>query len=255
MKDNYRYSFMELNTRELVIDPAYQRPLDNTKIQNIINKFNPELVNIIKVSRRDGRYYVFDGQHTRAALIQKNGGNHRNVMCKVYEGLTQLDEMELFIAQNGASSPVSTADKFRARYNFGDEEITDMVRCCELAGVTCDFGKVRAHNKVVCYSTLNKYYKMLDRNLFIDMLAIIRSTWGGDKDSFSGEIVSGVGEFLHVYGDKIDRKRLVKKLSEVSPLIIVREGKMVSAPGGKKYARVILNRYNNRAKNIVEDRF
>ena len=254
MKRDYEYK--ELNTRNIFIDPLYQRDLDNTKVQKIIKNFNHRLLNPLKVSFRDGHYYVFDGQHTRAALIRMNNGQDCNVECKVYYGLTRLDEMELFILQNGESSPVSVAEKFRALWKNGDPDVSNMVRACERAGIICDFTRNRARNKCICYRTLFKYYKLLGTDNFIRMLSAIRETWNGDGESFSNEIVAGYGELFLMYGCLLDQKRLIRKLSSISCAEIVREGKIGLAPGGKKFARVILREYNRNLKNGgLEDRF
>lgn len=254
--NSVQFEYKNLNSRDIRTDKDYQRNLDNTKVQKIVKKFDPRLVNPPKVSFRDGRYFVFDGQHTLAALIRMNNGQDLMVKCKVYYGLTQTDEMELFIRQNGESSPVSTAEKFRAMYKGGDPDISNMVRACEYAGVICDFTKPRARNKCVCYRTLYKYYKTLGSARFVAMLSAIRETWNGDSESFSNEIVAGYGELYLLYGSVLDRNRLIRKLRAISYTEIIREGRIGNAPGGKKYARIILRQYNRGLKNGgLEDRF
>ena len=251
-----QFEYKELNTRDIRVDKDYQRNLDNTKVQKIVKNYDPRLVNPPKVSFRDGHYFVFDGQHTLAALIRRNKGRDLPVKCKVYYGLTKIDEMELFIRQNGESSPVSVAEKFRALYKGGDPEITNMVRACEYAGVVCDFTNSRARNKCVCYRTMYKYYKLLGTSRFVTMMTVIRETWNGDGESFSNEIISGYGELFLLYSDMLDIKRLIKKLSGITCNEIIREGRIGLAPGGKKFARIILRQYNNGLKSRgLEDRF
>lgn len=129
--DNDHTEYKRISTKQIYIDPLYQRDLDNAKVQRIVKNFDPLKLNPLKVSFRDGRYYVFDGQHTRAALIRMNNGRDCLVPCRVYYGLTRVDEMNLFLAQTGESSPVAIAQKYRALFNFGDRDITDMVHACE----------------------------------------------------------------------------------------------------------------------------
>lgn len=52
-----------LNTRLLCSDSSYQRKIDEKRVQKIVREFKPSLVNLIKVSFRNERYYIFDGQH------------------------------------------------------------------------------------------------------------------------------------------------------------------------------------------------
>ena len=251
-----RTEYKRISTKQIYIDPLYQRDLDNAKVQRIVKNYDPLKLNPLKVSFRDGRYYVFDGQHTRAALIRMHNGHDCLVPCRIYYGLTRVDEMNLFLAQNGEASPVAIAQKYRALYNFGDPDITDMVRACEYAKVLCDFTNARGRNKCICYRTLYEYYRLLDRATFITMLSSIRSTWNGDSASFRREIISGYGELFLAYGDKLDIKRLIKKLSEISCYEIIREGRIGNAPGGKKFARIILHQYNRGLRNnALEDKF
>ena len=52
----------------LVTDPKYQRPLEMGRVRRIVEKFDPGLVNILKVSHRDGKYYVFDGGDRKSVV-------------------------------------------------------------------------------------------------------------------------------------------------------------------------------------------
>lgn len=65
---NRNYEYKQVNSAFIVIDEDYQRELDQNRVKRIVANFNPDLVNPIKVSYRNGKYYVFDGQHTLAAL-------------------------------------------------------------------------------------------------------------------------------------------------------------------------------------------
>ena len=47
-----------INSRKMFVDPTYQRPLDPTRVKKIASSFNPCLVNEVKVSYRDGKYYM-----------------------------------------------------------------------------------------------------------------------------------------------------------------------------------------------------
>jgi hypothetical protein len=84
--DNYNtnYEYKQINSAFILSDPDYQRTLDVNRVKRIVANFNPNLVNPIKVSLRNGKYYVFDGQHTLAALKMKNNNQNLLVECKVY---------------------------------------------------------------------------------------------------------------------------------------------------------------------------
>lgn len=73
----------------------YQRGVERKRVELIARDFNEYIVNEPKVSFRNGRYYVMDGQHTIEGCILLNGGADRPILCKVYTGLTveHLQEM------------------------------------------------------------------------------------------------------------------------------------------------------------------
>jgi len=248
----------KLNTKELMVDELYQRDVDMKRIAKMVKNYDPCLVNFIKVSFRDGKYYIFDGQHTSVLEKTVRGkGNDVPVACLVFSGLTRLDEMELFVAQNGESAVVNTNAKLRALYNFGDPDVTGMVTAAQCAGVRVDFTHGQAQNKVTAISTLMKLYLKMPREQFIDMLSVLRETWNGATDSFAREIMSGMARFYEVYFGQFKAKDMVKSMRRIAPIQIVREGKTFSAnnANGSVYARVILRYYNNnRTTNRLEDR-
>lgn len=250
------YEYKQVNTRDIFIDPLYQRDLNNGKVSRIVREWNPYLVNAVKVSYRDGKMYVFDGQHTIAAVKAKRGGRDCMIDCKVFYGLTRLDEMELFIAQNGASTAVKTREKFRALNNNGDPDIRGMVKACDMVGLIVDFSPSKAKNRIIAVSSLFKAYKTLNEEEFKDMLMIIKEAWGGEPESLTSEILSGMTKFYLAYRGDFNRKRLVRCLQKQSPITIIRDGKVSSSGGSSRYARVILGIYNrNSSSGRLEERF
>lgn len=248
------YEYKPLNTRDIIIDKSYQRETDTRRINQIVREFNPCLVNAVKVSCRDGRYYCFDGAHTIQVLKRIHKNNDCMVECKVFYGLTWLDEVNLFIAQNGKNRVVNMNDKFRAMYNSGDKEVVRMVNDAEKLGIRIDFRQGKGDNKIVCLSTLSKIFTSVPEDDYIEILSIVKETWGGASDSFSNEILSGMHIFYMTYKNMITRKEVIKKLSRVSPQVITREGKSSMSPGKVKYARQILQSYNQgRSNNRLPD--
>lgn len=253
-KDNQMQEMM-LNTKDLIVNPKAQRELKTWKVNKIVKEFNPLLVNPIKVSYRNGKYYIFDGQHTREALRVIHGGECM-VRCVVYFGLTELDEANLFIEQTGCSTKVTASDKMRVRFNYGGEVESDMVRAAEMAGVRVDFTGGEAINKCTAVKTLMDCYKQIDRAPFIDMMRTIRAAWDGVPGSFSKEVLKGMTCFYQVYYNEFKPKDLISSLQRVRPVTIAREGRgAIGSTKGTSYARFILNLYNSgRRTRRLEDR-
>lgn len=247
------YEYKDINTKFLCIDHLYQRDPDGQRINKILKEFRPELVNAIKVSFRDGKYWVFDGQHTMEVLKAKNKGRDCIVECKVYDNLTWLDECDLFLLQNGNSRSVNMNDKFKARMNRGDADVVRMVNLAQDLGIRVDFSKSRGTNKICALTTLNRIFNSVSEFDYIEILSLIRDTWNGDEASYSSEILKAMYIFVTTYKGQYNRKAFVDRCSRVSPTVIIREGKASTDSGFAKYTRQILKAYNAKAKNRLPD--
>lgn len=245
------FEFKEINTKYIVSDRTYQREVDEARVNRMMENFNANLVNPPKLSFRDGRYYVFDGGHTVSLLKARNGGKDTNVLCKVYYGLTQMDEAILFEQQNGISTPVGTLNKLRSMFNRGEKAVQEMVLTAEKCGLIVDFKRGIGRNRIVAVAALYCVYRDNSIRDYTDILSIIKAAWGGSTDSLRREILMGVAIFCKSQAGKYNRALLIKKLSSVSPIEIIREGNLSKFPGSKKYAQQILNLYN---KNMRENR-
>ena len=100
-----KYKELRIESTQLEIPRnTYQRELNTDRVHKIVKQFDERVANEPKVSYRDGRYYVFDGQHTIAARVERNGGKPLMILCKVYYGLTEKEEARLFAVSS--STPV-----------------------------------------------------------------------------------------------------------------------------------------------------
>lgn len=251
--NNEEFELKEINTQLLVADPDYQRPTDAERVKRIAAQYNPALINFIKVSFRDGKYYVFDGLHTRALLIAMNGGRHLNVKCKMYR-LTKEQEAELFAQQNGLSKIPTANYRFKAKYVAHDQDITNFYNITNATGLLMDFSDSKSNNRIVCVSKAYKAYKTLSATEYATMLRVIKNAWGGREDSLRQEIVGGMTRIMLAYRGQLDTNRLIDRLSQVVPNEIIREGKQYKG-GDDRFARQILKAYNFKLKNKLPDAF
>ena len=107
---------------------AYQRELNPNRVRKIATEFDEHIANDPKVSFRDGHYYVFDGQHTIAARKLRNGGKDLPIRCKVFYGLSELDEAILFAQQTGASAQLLLGESFGPRVKGVDPVRVDSLK-------------------------------------------------------------------------------------------------------------------------------
>lgn len=249
-----------LSSDTLRVDPRYQRDIKENRIREIINDFDKLVVNDIKVSQRDdGNYYIFDGQHTLAALVRHNKGNPLSVRCKVYrfDGTTDEErfkiEAALFAKQNGVSQSVSAPQKMRANFAAGDPEVLKFYVLTNTSGLSIDFEKktYAKGGRIVCYSEAWNAWEELGDEAYVDMLMLIKDTWNGQSSSLRSEIIGGMVLFMKKYGARFNRARFIKKLALVSPLEIIREGNVKRESGKYKYMQQIVSRYNAGTRNKI----
>ena len=96
--------------------------IQRKRVELIARDFNEYTANEPKISFRNGRYYVTDGQHTIEARILRNGGKDLPILCKVYTGLTMQQEALFFAEQNGHAAPLTAGIKLRAKVVGEDAE-------------------------------------------------------------------------------------------------------------------------------------
>lgn len=92
-------SFELIPIRNLVSNQEYQRPLSENHIRKALEEFDVYQINPVKVSRRDGINYVFDGQHTIEIIASESGSRDTPVWCMIYDDLKYKEESHIFADQ------------------------------------------------------------------------------------------------------------------------------------------------------------
>ena len=253
MKHDFEY--VMLFPEQIKKDPKYQREIDIARIKRITKNWDDDLVNAPKISLRDnGVYYVFNGQHTLAAWKKRYG--NKPIQCKVYRGLTEDEEMQLFIKQEGFSKSVGTADKLRAKYNHGDKEVCDMVRCAQIAGCVIDFEKEksRAKNQINAVVAAFSAYGMVGHDNFINILSILKDAFFGEQIAFCDGMLKGMAYLFKHYPDKITVRNMVNSLQSQPVKYYEQESRKHIGTMPVRYAKAIAAQYNKkrRTENRIE---
>ncbi len=211
--ENCSYEYTQLPSTLLESKIEYQRLLREDHVQEIVDNFDARLVNPLKVSNRDGHYYVFDGAHTLAALKQINKFDNFMVDCKLYHGLTFEDEAYLFAVQSGQKKEISKAARVKALTLAKDEKILDMEQRTEAAGFRIRSNRDTDKRRIACVAKLEKIYDV-SPDLLSETLTLLMSAWRGAAWSLAANIIGGLALFIQVYGDEFSRERLVKQICD-----------------------------------------
>lgn len=250
--NGHEFERKTLYPSQIKFDPLYQRELDSKRAAEIASEFDGDIFNEPKVSYRDGVYWCFNGQHSIAAWKIYHKNQDKPVECKVFKGMTWLEECDAFVKQNGLSRDPTTNQKLRAAFNSKDPDVVDMVARAELCGFVVDFSASKTPTRIVATSALLRAYKTLGSEPFTDMLTTIKEAWYGDMDALSKQILSGMTAFYKTYYGNFKRSDLVSSLKRITPAEIIRNGKSFSNRSNT-YSREIVKQYNVKRRNRLDD--
>jgi hypothetical protein len=204
-----------LPVSELLIDPVYQRSLNRERVGRIVKSFNPRQFGYLKVSHRNGKYYVIDGQH-RLAAARILG--YTSLPCNVCEGLNQQAEAEDFRIQQDNMSRIHTRDRFKAAIAAEDEESLRISKILSEYGYTLQgFGiSAQSENCIGSISTLQRIvrsspdgFKILDLTLYL-----IKMTWDNQNKASHGFVLGGTAAFVKRFvNNDFNYENFVKQLS------------------------------------------
>lgn len=249
----YEYKF--LTSTVLETDPSYQRRMNAAQVDRIVAEFNPLLVNAVKVSHRDGRFFVFDGAHTLAALRRIHEGKPFMVECKVFSGMTYQEEAELFALQTGTSRTVSFDYKLRAKLAAETPKEKAFLEATEAAGLhLSDVQRSSMRYVIAAKATAQRIFENFGAALYTDMLRLIVETWDAVEWSLSKPVLNGCATFLSVYGDEYKRDRFIRKLAYTNAdelAAIARRQNVKDQP--RQYALAILELYNKGGRGRLDE--
>ena len=138
------FTYQFVNSALLFPCLEYQRLLRTEKVASIAENFSEYIANDPKVSFRDGRFYIFDGQNTVEARRTCNGGMELPIRCKVFYGLTKEDEATLFAIQTGNATCLTAGERLRANLVAENPDALYFVGITSNAGVEFAYDGIRA---------------------------------------------------------------------------------------------------------------
>ncbi len=251
MTENYsefipHVHFELIPIKDLVSNQDYQRNLSMLHVKKAVENFDLNQINPIKVSRRDGVNYVFNGQHTAEIVALASGSRETPVWCMIYDDLEYCEEADIFANQMKNVKPLVPYEIFNANCEAGSEKelmIKSLVESYDLKiasgstpGSICAVGALE--------SIYNKYgYEMLNR-----VLGLIIMTWEGEPKSFSANMMNGIARLLNAFENEIKDDIFKEKLGDISIKEIVKTAKERRA-GSLGYAETMLIFYSKRMKN------
>ena len=253
------YEMKLIPARLIVANRGYQRDTNASEIKSIVNSFDYHHVNPVKVTKKDGLYYAFDGQHTALALRALFGEEYLVPSMVYYDVVTVDDEAKLFEEANtiAKGKKVSQMALWKSRIFRNEPTAMTIKGIVESNGLKIASTRNSGKRYIYALNALERSYVDLGNDLFKETIEIISKAWSGEPDSLTAPIIKGISRFVKTYHDKYNKTDLIRKLSRTAAIKIICAGNASIDPGAVKYAREILNVYNANRKqeNRLPDLF
>lgn len=237
--------FEQIAIKNLVSCQVYQRTLSQNHVKKAADNFDLYQINPVKVSRRDGINYVFNGQHTIEIIARVSGSRETPVWCMIYDDLDYTHEADIFANQMKYVKPLMPYEIFTANVEAGNDKqiiIKDLVESLDLRitsssvpGGICAVSSLEFIYDKYGYETLNR------------TLNLAVGTWEGEPQSLSAGMLKGIAKMLDVYKDEIDDDRFKERLSRASVKEIVRTAKE-RRDGSFGFVEALLIAYNKKTR-------
>ena len=234
-------TFELIPIHNLISIQDYQRGLNERHVDEIVKDFDVRFLNVVKVSRRNGKNYVFDGQHTMETVAQKSGSRDTPVWCQVYCDLDYQDEAKIVADQDEHSKPLSSYEKWKAHIEAGDvkqREINELVQSFQLP-----ISRSGLKRGICAVCTLERIYDKYGLDLLRQSIDLALKTWDQERNSLSGCMLMGIAILLHTYGLRLHKDVFIRTLGKVPVLNIIRKARE-RRPGSMGYAEALIVFYN-----------
>lgn len=231
----------------LAILPSQELKTANAvRWDRIAERKSCELYSKVKVSRRQGVNYVFNGQHTIEIVALVSGSRDTPVWCMIYDDLEYEQEADIFANQQRFVKKLLPYEIFVANIEAGNDEqliIKALVESFDLR--ICGNSRPGC---ICCVATLEDLYRKYGYEILQRSLRLCIATWEGDTDSLTSNILRGITHLLVAYKDSLKDDMFVEKVGRFSPREIGRIAKERKA-GSIGYAEAMLTLYNKKSSS------
>lgn len=238
--------FEQIPIKDLVSNQDYQRNLSLGHINRAAENFDLYQINPVKVSRRDGVNYVFNGQHTIEIVALVSGSRETPVWCMIYDDLSYTAEANIFANQQKFVKPLQPYEVFNANVEAGNDTKLIIKSLVESYGLT--IGNKKGPGIICAVSTLENIYTNYGMQTLNRTLRLIIGAWEGDLHSFSANILNAVAKLISVFGDGLNDDIFKEKLGAVSVKQLTRVAKERKS-GCMGFAETMIIEYNGKKKS------
>jgi hypothetical protein len=237
--------FEQIPIKNLVSNQEYQRNLSLSHVRHTVENFDLYQINPVKVSRRDGINYVFNGQHTIEIIATVSGSRETPIWCMIYDDLDYTQEADIFANQQKYVKPLLPYEIFMANVEAGNDEQLIIKSLVESYGLFISSSKVPG--AICAVASLEDIHRKHGFHILDRTLRLCVGTWEGDYNSLTANMLRGVARLIVAFGDTLKDDLFKEKVGMFSSREIGRIAKE-RRPGSLGYAEAILLVYNKKLK-------
>ena len=235
--------------KNLVSNQDYQRTLSEKHVNTTADNFDVCQINAVKVSRRNGTNFVFDGQHTIETIALVSGSRETPVWCMIFDDLEYQREAEIFANQTKYTKALTPYEIFMANIEAGNDKQLIIRSLVESYGLKIA-NKVAPGN-ICAVATLESIHDKYSFQILDRTLRLIIGAWEGSPKSFSANMLNGVARLIHCFGDNLKDNLFIEKLGVVSLKELTRTARERSA-GSRGFAEAMLLIYNKKTQRPLQ---
>lgn len=237
--------FEQIPIKNLVSNQEYQRNLSESHVRRAVANFDPYQINPVKVSRRNGINYVFNGQHTIEIIADVSGSRETPVWCMIYDDLDYQQEADIFANQQKYVKSLTPYEIFMGNVEAGNDEQLIIKDLIESYGLFLSSTKIPGG--ICAISTLEYLYRKFGFHILDRTLRLCIGTWEGESNSLTANMLRGVAKLIIAYEkglkDDIFKEKLGRcSIKEISRTAADRKN------GSMGYAEAMLLVYNKKLR-------
>ena len=236
--------FEAIPIKDLVTDQNYQRNLSLRHVRNAAAHFDIHQINPVKVSRRNGINYVFNGQHTMEIVALMSGSRETPVWCMVYEDLGYQAEADIFANQQKYVKGLTSYEIFMANIEAGSDKHLLIKGLVEKYGLEITYFAKPCG--IMAVGALEYIYDRYGLETLSRTLRLVIGAWEGNQQALGASVLKGIAKLIKVYGTDIKDETFIDKLGNVSIKEIIRSAKERKG-GTMGFSEAMLMEYNKKS--------
>lgn len=237
--------FEQIPIKNLVSNQEYQRNLSQNHIERAAKNFDLYQINPVKVSRRNGINYVFNGQHTIEIVAMVSESRDTPVWCMVYDDMDYNVEADVFANQQKYVKALMPYEIYKANIEAGNDKQIMIKSLVESYGLS--IGPTKGQGIICAVSSLEYIFDTWGFHVLDRALRLCIGTWEGESNSLSSNMLKGIARLIVAFDEKMCDDIFKEKVGAYSAKDIIRTAKERRA-GAIGYAEAMLIAYNKKMK-------